>query len=276
MEKIQGIYKITNIINNKIYIGSSTDIKKRWHGHKYDLRKNKHCNTHLQNAWNKYGEDNFKFEIIALIYDIEMILPIEQFYILETKCYIREIGYNKDIVVKDNYAFRPSDELIQLEKERKTNRNIKRNHGIVLSDEHKESLSKSFRGRNNKGEIVLTEKDVEEIMILFFNGLSVREVQKFYDVGNNALNKIKSGTTWKDIKNEIDFNSPLPSKLNEIINEIVPNRKKSEKLTYEQITEIEKELLLKEMTQKEIAKKLEVTIDQVKRIASSRYKNKGA
>ena len=54
-----GIYKITNKINNKIYIGSSYSISKRISEHKYQLRRNSHPNIHLQSSWNKYGEDNF-------------------------------------------------------------------------------------------------------------------------------------------------------------------------------------------------------------------------
>lgn len=59
-----GIYKIENIINNKIYIGQSIRIEKRWIDHKKTLRSNSHRNVYLQNAWNKYGEDNFIHEII--------------------------------------------------------------------------------------------------------------------------------------------------------------------------------------------------------------------
>lgn len=62
-----GIYKITNIINNCIYIGSSVNIKSRWLEHKRDLIKNKHCNNYLQKSFNKYGLINFTFEIIELV-----------------------------------------------------------------------------------------------------------------------------------------------------------------------------------------------------------------
>lgn len=62
--KIVGIYKIENLINKKIYIGSSIDITKRWRKHKFELNKNIHPNTYLQRAWNKYGSSNFSFKII--------------------------------------------------------------------------------------------------------------------------------------------------------------------------------------------------------------------
>ena len=64
MIKIIGIYSITNTLNNKRYIGYSIDIQRRWATHKRDLKNNKHENDHLQKAYNKYGEDAFKFEII--------------------------------------------------------------------------------------------------------------------------------------------------------------------------------------------------------------------
>ena len=64
MIKIIGIYSITNTLNNKRYIGYSIDIQRRWTTHKRDLKNNKHENSHLQNAYNKYGENAFEFEII--------------------------------------------------------------------------------------------------------------------------------------------------------------------------------------------------------------------
>ena len=54
-----GIYKITNLINNKIYIGSTCNFKDRKSKH-----KNKKTNTMISRAISKYGWDNFLFEII--------------------------------------------------------------------------------------------------------------------------------------------------------------------------------------------------------------------
>ena len=56
-----GIYKITNKQNEKFYIGSSTNIEMRWCAHKSCLRRNVHSNQHLQNAWNKYGNEEGEF-----------------------------------------------------------------------------------------------------------------------------------------------------------------------------------------------------------------------
>jgi group I intron endonuclease len=78
---ISGIYQIKCVNNGKIYIGSAVDIKKRWQWHKDDLRGNSHHCKHLQNAWKKYGEQSFIFEIIEIVNDKTMLLLIEQQWI---------------------------------------------------------------------------------------------------------------------------------------------------------------------------------------------------
>lgn len=65
MAKLGGVYEIINIKNDKKYVGSSVYIKGRWSNHKSSLRRNKHGNNHLQNAWNKYGKQVFKFNVLV-------------------------------------------------------------------------------------------------------------------------------------------------------------------------------------------------------------------
>ncbi len=77
---ISGIYKILNKQTSDYYIGSSKNIHKRWTTHKHDLNKNNHHNSFLQRAWNKYGSENFIFEIIEEC-NIELLLEKEQIYL---------------------------------------------------------------------------------------------------------------------------------------------------------------------------------------------------
>lgn len=88
-----GIYCIENIINNKKYIGLSSDITRRWHEHKSELRRGVHINDCLQKAWNKYGEQSFKFYIIELCMNEDLINK-EMFYIEKYKTLTHENGYN--------------------------------------------------------------------------------------------------------------------------------------------------------------------------------------
>lgn len=59
-----GIYKITNKINNKVYIGKSSNIENRWKYHKIRYTYDKDYNKVLYKAFRKYGLENFIFEVI--------------------------------------------------------------------------------------------------------------------------------------------------------------------------------------------------------------------
>ena len=59
-----GIYCIFNMRNGKLYIGSAKYLNQRVKTHISHLTKNKHCNYHLQSAWNKYGIISFLFVVI--------------------------------------------------------------------------------------------------------------------------------------------------------------------------------------------------------------------
>lgn len=74
------VYKITNIVNNKFYIGSTVDFSIRQAQHLNHLRKGDHQDK-LQNAYNKYGEDKFIFDILETIQDKTQLLTREQFYL---------------------------------------------------------------------------------------------------------------------------------------------------------------------------------------------------
>lgn len=77
---MNGVYKICNKVNGKIYVGSSNNIKVRWAKHKALLRHHYHPNSHLQAAWDKYGEENFEFSLIESC-SVEKLLIREQFFI---------------------------------------------------------------------------------------------------------------------------------------------------------------------------------------------------
>ena len=65
MEKISGIYRITNTITKDFYIGSSKDVKHRWTCHKCQPSWNKYPNNPMYLDMQKYGVENFVFEILA-------------------------------------------------------------------------------------------------------------------------------------------------------------------------------------------------------------------
>ena len=75
-----GVYQILNSESGKIYIGSTISFKRRFSEHKKSLSANCHPNSHLQAAWNKYGESSFEFSVV-IICATEMIRFFEQILI---------------------------------------------------------------------------------------------------------------------------------------------------------------------------------------------------
>lgn len=84
-----GIYKVVNLINNKFYIGSSTNLIRRKVEHKYRRKLNK-GNSIIRSAILKYGHENFKFEILEVLeygdwatkdYINDLLSCREQYYI---------------------------------------------------------------------------------------------------------------------------------------------------------------------------------------------------
>jgi group I intron endonuclease len=77
------IYRITNMANNKYYIGSTDSFARREWQHKYDLKRGVHKNPRLQAAWNKYGEEMFVFEVIEEVPEGVNVLQVEDTYLFK-------------------------------------------------------------------------------------------------------------------------------------------------------------------------------------------------
>ena len=93
--KYQGVYKITNKRNGKVYIGQSSDVIKRWNGHIYST-KNKKLQSYdypLYKEIRKYGIDNFEVRLIEEIENKEDMILAEQKYIDKYNS-IMPNGYN--------------------------------------------------------------------------------------------------------------------------------------------------------------------------------------
>ena len=92
-----GIYKITNRINQKCYIGQSSNIHKRWNAHRSAAQNPKnrdHQNSHLYRAMRKYGIENFIFEVLEEC-PVALLNQKEREYIQQyNSCFA---GYNESL-----------------------------------------------------------------------------------------------------------------------------------------------------------------------------------
>ena len=90
------IYKIKNNLNNKVYIGSSIDVERRWRQHKEASinEKDHHYNYPLMIAFRQFGIDNFTFEIIDTLPDYQTMIKAEHNWIIKENCIVPN-GYNQ-------------------------------------------------------------------------------------------------------------------------------------------------------------------------------------
>lgn len=180
-----GIYKIENLVNHKIYYGSSTNLIKRLRDHKLELRKNSHTNKHLQSAWNLYGEDSFDFSIVDEFTENEIsnreLRDLETSYIQENKTFIDDIGYNNIPGGIGTLNLPCSEEKRKKISESNKGR-IAWNKNTSMSNEQIEILKK-----------VKTEKYGKKIDVYSPEGVfietlnSVRETNRKYKCGRNTI-----------------------------------------------------------------------------------------
>lgn len=96
-----GVFQIRNITTGKIYVASSVNLDAIWNRHRAQLRFGAHPVGKLQEDWNKYGEDNFMYEVLSVlaqkdedIHDPKRELKeLEQMYLEELQPY-GDKGYN--------------------------------------------------------------------------------------------------------------------------------------------------------------------------------------
>lgn len=198
-QKQIGIYIIKNKINNKVYIGSTIkDFIKRWSIHKVFLRNGNHHSPRLQNAWDKYGEENFEFQILELLEEKEKIIERENFYLQEYKSYDKKYGYN---ICKTAY-----------ENPMKNVSNGKQKHGMynkTHSIEARKKISENhadFNGDKN-GRAKLNWEKVKQIRKKYKkNKYTLLTLAKEYNVGLSTISHIIKNETWKEENNENSSN----------------------------------------------------------------------
>lgn len=142
-----GIYAIANVLNGDFYIGSAANLYQRKLEHVGKLQKNKHRNSHLQNACNLYGANAFRFVIVEHVEVAKDLIEREQYYIdtLNPK-------YNIRTVADSNLGMKHSEETRRKIGETKKGRPAP-NRGKQHSEETRRKISAALKGKPapNKG-----------------------------------------------------------------------------------------------------------------------------
>ena len=92
---MSGIYSITNLINQKVYVGKTNDFYKRYYQYVSGFRKNStnRINSYLLSSFNKYGFDNFKFKVVEFV-EVDNLSERELHWIDQLDTTNRDKGYN--------------------------------------------------------------------------------------------------------------------------------------------------------------------------------------
>lgn len=209
-----GIYKITNKLNGKIYIGKSIDIEKRWKEHirhsKDEFTKKKPI---IHKAINKYGPDSFIFEVLEECQE-DKLNELEMYYINKYNSNNKNIGYNitnggdggpimygeenpnsvlnNDIVeyIRQSYANGLYKMDVYNELKEKYNLNFNTFNSIWFGKSYKNIMPEVFSKENR----------IKQRNISYTLGMRLRhhpqKVKKYvYDIRLERLN----GKYWKDV-----------------------------------------------------------------------------
>ncbi len=149
---MKAIYIIKNLTTGKLYIGSAQVVKRRWRKHRESLRRGDHCNKYLQNAWDKYGEEDFKFEILEEVFKDEDLLSSEQKWLDKALAFKRELGYN----ICPNAGSPLGRKVTAQTRQKISQATSGENHhfwGKTLTEEHRKKIGNSNKGKRawNKG-----------------------------------------------------------------------------------------------------------------------------
>lgn len=180
-----GIYKIENLVNGKVYIGSASNFRARWGGHRSKLKRGVHDNPHLQSSWNKYGAENFSFEEFAYVPNEKAALIAAETEVIATmRAADRRFGYN--II---DFGERPSGMSGRRhteEAKRKISEASIRNAPFVARGEQ------SVKAK-------LKESDINVVRCLVQEGFSCGAVGKQFGVTKQSIEAIVSGESWAHV-----------------------------------------------------------------------------
>ena len=200
------IYIIRNTINNKFYIGSAIGHYRRKGQHFYMLRNNCHFNKHLQSSWNKYKEENFVFEILEFVDNINKLQDKEEYWINFYNSTNPGKGYNSRNNCQTNLHLKWSEESkLKFSQSKKGKRPLHLDYAQIAKT-------------NNKKIIATKENET-----IYFS--SIKEASEMMNVHQSVISKavnkkIKSskGYIWNFAEKSVSNNSVNSGKLHSMDN----------------------------------------------------------
>lgn len=228
------VYKIINCINDKLYIGITTNYNQRMKEHLIYYKCNRKRKSYLHNAIKKYGVENFMHEIMCRCNSWETLCQKENFYIKDLKTKY-PVGYNLTDGGEGSVGLKCSEETkIKM---------VKAHTGKTHTEETRRNMSKLNKGSNHP---MYGRKHTEETR----RKMSKAHIgKKHSEKSKRKMSIVQKGKVFSE-KSKINMS------------------KAHRTLSISQILEIRK-LLADRILQKIIAKKFNVTVSTISAIKTN-------
>ena len=229
-----GIYYIMCLNTKKIYIGQTREsFYRRWIFHKWNLKNGIHNNKHLQNAYNKYGNESFEFGVLEKFPVSEKDIVTKDILSKREMWWISYYNSHKDgYNLTDGGETQDGKNVPEASRKRVGEMNRKRmigtklsketkdkmslaHKGLVKSDEHRRHLSDSLTGKPktekhkqncriaNQGSkqktAKYTEKIIENIRLDYMAGKSVTQLAQEYKINRGTMYGLANNLRWKHV-----------------------------------------------------------------------------
>lgn len=200
-----GIYTITNLVNGKVYVGYSKNLESRKAKHFYELRSQTHDNEYLQRAWNKYGEENFRYEILIEC-PIDLLASEEHYWCNLLDSHNRDRGYNLKPTHPEKLSACSEETKAKLSianTGKKRTEETKRKLSLIakergMTEEHKKKLAESRKG------VKISEEGWKRIREGIKNMVRVPMSQETRD----KISKINKGRKHINRKSPVSYIKP--------------------------------------------------------------------
>lgn len=141
------IYLITNLVNNKVYIGQTNDPALRWSQHKWTARNEATPVQVITRSIRKYGAEAFRFEVIATCRTQDDCNVTEELLISQYSSRDLQIGYNIDPGGKNGPRAPETLKKISASLQAHYAEHDSKRKGMTLSESHKKAISAASIGK---------------------------------------------------------------------------------------------------------------------------------
>lgn len=208
MSKV-GVYKISSTLDDRVYIGSSNNIERRWKEHRRDLKSGVHKNAHLQRFYSKYG-DCLKYEVLCECHKNELLV-FEQMYLdsgyelFNCSSIAGRVEMTEEVRKKIGNRLR-GRKLPQWQKDLISRTNMGNYKGTTAQLEAAKANGRKSKppkecvvGSGNP-QSKLNESQVREIKsLLTYTEISGVELADNYNVSPHCISKINTNQSWKHV-----------------------------------------------------------------------------